>query len=545
MKKSMLQIIKEVISKITSKDNKISVSKNAKDHENIQSAKFSHHLDKNVHMIKSYLGDSDDISFRYLQISTLPSIKAVVVFIGTLIDDNTLESSVLAPLTQGLGEKPVEERTYLYSHINSLIDGTLSNSNISSIQDVSKAIEKVLSGNSILLIHNYPTAVSISISKDALREYAEPQTEKVIKGPQEGFVEDIDVNVLMIRKRIKSPNLIIKRFKIGRESKSEIRVVYINSIADFSIVEELFTRLKRIDVDGVVGSASIEEYINDTPTNLFQTTFYTERPDRTQAMLLEGRIAILYDGSPFIIIVPSIVSDFFISSDDYYQSPYFSTFSRLVGYLGAFMLTFLPAIYIAITTFHQEMLPTRLALTVAGARSGVPFPSFVEALIMEIAFEALRQAGTRLPTHVGQAVSIVGALIIGQAAVEAGLVSSAVVIVVAATAIFSFTIPYTNFSLSLRLTRFLMMALAATLGIYGIMTGALILGLNLISLRSFGVPFMIPFAPLSLQDMKDWVVRFPQWAITKRSPYIVKENINKKAKNLKPQSSSTEGRKEL
>ncbi|ABR49340.1 GerA spore germination protein [Alkaliphilus metalliredigens QYMF] len=536
MRKSTLQIIKESIHKITKNNSKTgtSTNKDTKSHETTQSVKFSHHLDKNIQIIESYLGDSDDIKFRYLQIPTLPSIRAVVVFIETLVDDSILESSVLTPLTQGLGERTVEERTYLSSHIDDLIESTLPNSNICFLQDVNEAVDELLSGNGIILIQNYANVISITISQGAAREYAEPQTEKVVKGPQQGFVEDIAANVSMIRKRIKSPNLVIKELTIGRESRSEIRVAYIKHIVNPSIVKEVFKRLKRIDVDGIVGSASIEEYIDDAPTNLFQTTFYTERPDRVQAMLLEGRITILCDGTPFAITVPAIVTDFFINSDDYYQNPYFASFTRFIGYLGAFMMTFLPSIYIAVSTFHQEVLPTSLALTIAGARAGVPFPTFVETLIMEIAFEALRQAGTRLPTHVGQAVSIVGALIIGQAAVEAGLVSSAVVIVVATTAIFSFTIPYTNFSLSLRLTRFFMMALAATLGIYGIMTGALLVALNLVSLRSFGVPFMVPFAPLSFQDMKDWVFRFPQWAITKRSPYIVNGNVNKKAKNLKP-----------
>ncbi len=545
MKKSMLQTITKTIARFIKKNPEINTDISADYQQSIPSIKFSDDLKKSIEMIKSHLGASDDLTFRYLQISTIPSIRATVVFIETLIEGSTLESSVLTPLTQGLGEMPVEERSYLFSHINALIEKTLSNSNISSVQDVSKAIEEILSGNGILLMDNYPTAISINISKGPGKEYAEPKTEKVVKGPQQGFVEDIAVNVLMLRKRVKSKNLVVKGLKIGRESKSEIRVAYISNIANLSIVDELFTRLERIDVDGIVGSSSIEEYISDAPTNLFQTTFYTERPDRVQAMLLEGRIAILCDGSPFIIIVPAIVSDFFISSDDYYENPYFSTLSRSIAYLGALTLTFLPATYIAITTFHQEVIPTKLALTIAGARAGVPFPAFVETLIMEIAFEALRQAGTRLPTHVGQAVSIVGALIIGQSAVEAGLVSSPVVIVVATTAIFSFTMPYTNFSLSLRLVRFFMMTLAATLGIYGIMTGALLLGLNLISLRSFGVPFMVPFAPLSFQDMKDWLARFPQWAITKRSPYIVNENFNKKSKNLKPKPPTTEGRKEL
>ncbi|WP_051569177.1 spore germination protein [Alkaliphilus transvaalensis] len=502
--------------------------------ENYTSSVLSNKLDSNVTLIKTYLGHSVDLKVRSFLIPTVPSIGASVVFLDTMVEDQLLESSVIAPLTTGLSLHSEDERASLSIHIDSLIEKALSNSLVNSYENVTDVIDQILLGQGILLIDNYSKGISIKINRGPLRDFAEPKTEKVIKGPQQGFVEDIDVNVSMIRKKIKSSNLVVNQCKIGKESRSELRVIYLNNIADSSIVEELFQRLDRINIDGLINSSSIEECLTDSPSNLFQTTFCTERPDRTASLLLEGRIALLFDGSPIVIIVPSIISDFFISTEDYYQNPYFATFSRFIGYIGAFMLTFFPSIYIAITTFHQEVLPTRLALTIAGARSGVPFPAFLEALLMEIAFESLRQAGTRLPTHVGQAVSIVGALIIGQAAVEAGLVSSAVVIVVAITAIFSFTIPYTNFSLSLRLTRFFMMALAATLGIYGIMTGAFMLALNLISLRSFGVPFMVPFAPLSLQDLKDWFVRFPQWSITKRSSHIVKGNNSRKSRNMKP-----------
>ena len=529
----MLGLLKNIVSKIGKKNIKVKDEENTPSNKN-EAVHFSDDLEKNIHIIQSFLSESDDIVFKTFQIATLPSIKATVVFIESLVDRSVLESSTLSPLTQGIGERPIEERTVLFSDVESLIEKVLININIAFYQEAQRAVDAIVKGDGILLIHGYPKVVSINIPKLATRKYAEPKTERVVKGPQQAFVEDIAPNVAMIRSRIKSSNLVVKGLHLGRESKSEIRVLYMDNIADLSIVEELFKRLKRIDVDGIMGSSNIEEYITDTPTNLFPTIYYTERPDRVQAMLLEGRVVIVYDGSPFVIVVPAIISDFFTTPDDYYQNFYFTTFNRLLGYFGALVLTFFPSIYIAVTTFHQEMLPTRLALTLAGTRAGVPYPAFVEALLMELAFEALREAGTRLPIHMGQAVSIVGALIIGQSAVEAGLVSPAVVIVVATTAIFSFTMPYNNFTLGLRLLRFINMALAATLGIYGIMTSALIIALKLTSLRSFGVPFMIPFAPLSLQDMKDWIIRFPQWAITKRSPHIVKTNITRKAENLKP-----------
>ena len=543
MKKTVLQLLKQMIGVAKKSNTDVKPNINGEKTEMPKSGALSRSLDSNIQKIQAYLGHSDDLYIRYFELATLPCTRAAIIFIDTLVEQNTLESSVLTPLTQGIGQRTVDDRAFLGSNIHRLIKTTLSNSNIIFINDITVGIEKLLLGKGILLIDKYESIVAISIPKDTDKKHTEPQSEKVVRGPQQGFVEDIIINTYMIRKRIKSPNLLVKDMNIGKASKTQIRVIYIHNIVTPSIVEELFKRLERIDVDGIIGSAAIEEYINDAPTNLFQTTFYTERPDRAQSMLLEGRICVICDGTPFVIILPAIISDFFISSDDYYQNPYFATFNRFISYLGGFMLTFLPAFYIAVITFHHEILPTTLALTIAGAREGVPFPAFVEALLMEVAFEGLRQAGIRLPNHIGQAVSIVGALIIGQSAVEAGIVSSAVVIVVATTAIFSFAMPYTNFTSSLRIVRFFMMALAATLGIYGIMTGALVLALNLISLRSLGIPFMTPFAPLSIQDMKDWVLRFPQWAITKRSPYIVKQNIQKKSKHLKPRPNTNERRK--
>ncbi|QUH25256.1 spore germination protein [Serpentinicella alkaliphila] len=527
----MFNFIKNTISKLFKSNNS---SDATNDNNNIKSIEFNKDFNKNIELIKFCLGKSDDLIFRYFNISTQPYTKAVVIYIESMVDDKSLQSSVLDPLINELAQRTTEDRIYLKSKIHTLIEQSLSISKLSFKKNLSEAINELVIGNSLLLIDKVPYVVSVNTLKADNKESTEPQTEKVVKGPQQGFVESINTNCLMLRRRIKSPNLIFKNFKVGRQTQTDIRIVYLCNIADLNIVDELCDRINRIDVDGFVSSASIEEYINDNPINLFHTTFYSERPDRVQSLLLEGRIAIICDGTPFVIIVPAIISDFFISMDDYYQNQYFASFCRLLGYFGAILLTFLPSIYVAITTFHQEVLPTQLALTIAAARGGVPYPAFIEAVIMEVAFEALRQAGTRLPTHIGQAVSIVGALIIGQAAVEAGLVSSIVVIIVAMTAIFSFTIPYTNFVLSLRLARFFMLVLAGILGIYGIMTGLLILALNLISLRSFGVPFMVPFAPLSLKELKDWFLRMPLWSITERSGHIVKKNIVKKDKNIKP-----------
>lgn len=532
MKPSIARMLKDIFNQLFISNDKTQ-GENNNEYEEEKPIPITENLEDNIKIIKALLM-SDDVVFRNVEIATPKSTKGTLVFIESMVNQDVLEATVFAPLTKNIRELSFDRKTHFHLNIESLLNNVLTNSNISYYRDATAAIDQVLAGDGALFIHGYSKAIVFNIAKTEAKESAEPNTEKVVKGPQQGFVEDLSNNIRMLRRRIKSPHLVVKKLTLGRESKTEIGVAYLNNIVDFSIVEELFIRLNRIDVDGIKGSSNIEEYINDASRNLFPTTFFTERPDRVQSMLLEGRIAIICDQSPFVIVVPAIITDFFSSTEDYYLNFYFATFNRILRYLGSFMVMFLPGIYIAVSTFHHEMIPTRLALTLAGTRAGVPYPAFVETLLMETAFEALREAGIRLPTHIGQAVSIVGALIIGQAAVEAGLVSPAVVIVVAATAIFSFTMPFTNFSLSLRLSRFFIMALAATLGIYGLMAGGLIIALNLVSLRSFGIPFMIPFAPYNLQDMRDWVFRFPQWAIPKRSSQISKKNISKIASHLEP-----------
>ncbi len=531
MNNSLFQYIKEALKKVVKKEG----SQNQEVPYNFNEVKpFTGSLEEDIALIKNAFKNSDDLVIRKLFLPTRPITRAAVIFLESIVNRECLVNSVIYPLQQGIGERTITERGELYKSIETIIEGVLSNNNIYYRKGLQEAVADILLGNGLLLIDSYSGVISTSVGKEPAREYAEPKTERVVRGSQQGFVEDAMVNLSLLRKNLKTPRLVSKKLYIGRESKTELWVVYIDEIADNAIVEELLKRLKRIDVDGIIGSNQIEEYISDAPMNIFNTSFFTERPDRLQGMLLEGRIGMICEGTPFASVVPAVVADYFITTEDYYINSYFATFNRLIRYLSVFVLLFFPAIYIAISTFHQEMIPTRLALTLAGTRAGVPYPAFVEALLMEIAIETLREAGTRLPAYIGQTISIVGALIIGQAAVEAGLVSPAVVIVVATTAIFSFTLPFTNFNLSLRLIRFFNMALAATLGIYGLMTGALIIALNLFSLRSLGVPFMLPFGPISLEDMKDWVLRLPAWRITRRSKHIVKGNNQRKSDNLKP-----------
>lgn len=310
---------------------------------------------------------------------------------------------------------------------------------------------------------------------------------------------------------------------MGRITKTDIVLAYLRGKANEKVVEEVRRRIKRINVDSILESGYVEELIEDQPFSPFPQIAHTERPDKAAAEILEGRIVILVDGTPFVLIVPTIFTQFLQSSEDYYERYPMAIAVRLIRYLFFMIALTFPSIFIAATTYHHEMIPTPLLISVAGAHIGVPFPAFFEVLLMEITFEALREAGVRLPKAVGSAVSIVGALVIGEAAVAAGIVSPDTVIVVAVTAIASFTIPAFNVAITIRMLRFPMMFLAAIVGFYGILLGLLIILVHLCSLRSFGVPYFAPVAPFRWKDMKDTIFRAPWWMMKKRPKYISKD----------------------
>jgi spore germination protein KA len=342
-----------------------------------------------------------------------------------------------------------------------------------------------------------------------MRSVSEPTTEVNIRGPQDSFNESIATNVSLIRRRLKSPKLWLESMRIGTVSQTEVSIMYLKGIAEDRLVDEVKQRLKDIRIDAVLESGNIEELVQDATYTPFPTVFNTERPDVASGNLLEGRIAVLVDGSPNILILPTTFSQFFKAAEDYYQRFDFAVFMRIIRYFSFFILLLLPSSYIAVTAYHHEMIPTPLAINLLAQREGVPFPVVFEALMMEIAFETMREAGTRMPRAVGQAVSIVGAVVLGQAAVEAGIVTAMMVIIVSFTGIASFTMPGFTLSTSARLIRFPMMMAAALLGFYGVIMAVILLVAHMASLRSFGIPYLSPFAPFGLRHQKDSILRFP------------------------------------
>ncbi len=493
-------------------------------------------LKDNLETLQNILGLNDDIIFRRFNLGTKSGEEALVIYIENMVDKTMLNDNIIKPLMYD--SLPSEAKTTGLGLHDLVLSSMLAVSNVTATQSMDKVVADILSGGAILIIDGLNNAFTVDIRSFEQRSITEPDAEILVRGPREGFTENIKTNIVLIRRKLKSRNLIIKSLEIGRETTTKVSIVYLQGIASPEIVDEVLQRLKRIDIDGVLESNYLEEFIEDNPYSPFPQIMHTERPDRVTAGLLEGRIAVITDGTPVVLIIPVEISAFLTSPDDYYERYFIGSAFRLLRHIVFIASLLLPSFFIAITTFHQEMIPPKLILSIASYRAGVPFALLTEALLMEFTFEVLREAGTRLPRSVGSAVSIVGALVIGQAAVQAGLVSPLMVIIVAFTGIASFSIPAFNLGLSFRLLRFPFMLLAGTLGLLGVFFGITMLCIHITSLRSFGMPYTSSLAPMQLKNLKDIFIRLPWWAMDERPAGLVKTNRRRQAPNLRPSASS-------
>ncbi len=493
-------------------------------------------LQNNIKQIKKTIGDSNDIIIREIKIGKLKDQSVGIIYTDGLVDQTIISNFIMESLMLDMERMDVHISEDI---INFLKDYCLTIGDIKDITSFNALYSSILNGDTVILLDGHSKGISTSTRSINGREVSEPVTESVIRGPREAFTETMRTNTALIRRKIKDPNLWVKSRIIGKYTKTDVSIMYINGIANDKVVKEVLTRLDRIDIDGILESGYIEELIQDTTLTPFPTVYNTERPDVIAAELLEGKVAIIVDGTPFVLIVPALFTSFIQAAEDHYQRSDVSSLIRVMRYLGIGIALLGPSFYVAITTFHQEMLPTPMLLSIAAQREGVPFPAIAEALIMEIAFEILREAGLRMPRTIGPAVSIVGTLVIGQAAVEAGVVSAVMVIVVSLTAICSFLFPSYGLSNTFRLLRFPMMGLAAIFGLFGVMIGIIALILHMCSLRSFGVPYMSPFAPFIPSEQKDSILRFPRWALLNRSRLL---SPNNKTRGINPLNTKTKGR---
>ncbi len=489
-------------------------------------------LEENLRAIKNDIGESTDLVFRDFQIGIADNRAAAVIYTDGLSDSKAVHEFIMETLMLDVRmtdlDKELKESTPLLSILKNC---AMTVGDIKEFETTQELYNALLTGDVIFLLDQEKKGLIIGNKKWVERGVEEPTSQTVVRGPKEGFTENIRVNTALIRRIIKDPNLWMETVKVGTRTKTSIAVLYINGVAKDSVVKEVLARLDKINIDGILESANVEEFIQDSQISPFPTVYHTERPDAIAAGLLQGKVAIVVDGTPFVLLVPALFIQFFHSPEDHYQRPWMASMIRLLRF-GAFGITLLlPALYIALINFHHEMIPTELLISIAAQRENTPFSAVIEVVIMEVAFELLREAGLRMPRVIGSAMSIVGGFVIGTAAVEAGLISAVIVIVVSLTAIASFVSPSYNIAIAGRILRFGFILVAANFGLYGILLGLILFILHLCNLQSFGTPYMYPFAPFSLQGQKDTIFRMPVWAMVKRPSVYSDNSIKQKVDN--------------
>ena len=476
--------------------------------------RLSSDLEQNIAWVEQYFFRCSDLIVRRFRIGEAVPCNAVLLYLDGMTDSAVVHDNILVPLMHpvlidaAMSHK-VSSDFFAFVHTQLLPSGETT-----IVHTMDETVQAMMNGDVVLLLDQSIQGLVIDAKGFPHRDLGEPRNEKTLRGPQEAFVEAMRVNTAMLRRRLHTGALKLEQMTIGTYTQTAVTIAYLEHIANDNIIDEVRRRLNNIKkVDSILNASCIEQYIEDRPFSIFPQVQYTERPDKTAAALLEGRVALIVDGSPDVILLPVLFTQLLQSSEDYYNRIVAGTFVRWVRYMGLFIATTLPSLYVAVISFHAELIPFNLLLSIATAREGVPFPAFVEAIMMEIAFELLREASIRMPGVIGNTIGIVGALVIGDAAVSARLVAPQMVIVVAITAIGSFAIPSVEASYPIRLIRFPLMILAATLGLYGVMLGWLVIIMYLIRLRTFGFPYLAPLAPLKNGELLALAVRMPRWRI--------------------------------
>lgn len=478
-------------------------------------------LDENIEFFRKALGYSTDIKVHEFIFGDHPDWRGAVLYIDGLANSMDITENILKPMILNKAIKEEDGECVTIGKIKRYI---LCASDIMETNRSVDLLSGCLSGDTIVLVDGLTHGLIVGTGGWEKRSITEPQTESVVRGPREGFTEDFRTNTSLIRRRIKTTKFKMENMIIGRKTYTNVCIAYIEDVVKPEIIKILKYRLRNIDVDSILDSSYIEEYIEDHPFSIFATIGYSEKPDVIAAKILEGRVAIIVEGSPFVLTVPMLFVESFQSAEDYYVRPIYASVVRLMRFLAYFISIFAVPSFIALTTFHQELIPTTLLFSIANAREGTPFPALVEGLIMITSFEILREAGLRLPRPVGQAISIVGALIMGDAAVSAGIVGAPMVITVGIAAVSGFIIPSQSDSISM--LRIMMMILASVLGGFGIAAGFLGMLIHLATLEPFGIPY---FESIELMgDQQDSFIRMPLWSMRYRPEEL--EDIDRKRK---------------
>ncbi|HEX7063759.1 MAG TPA: spore germination protein [Bacillales bacterium] len=464
-------------------------------------------LDENLTLLRQTFSECNDLVFHSVELGTQ---AACLVYLSEMMSDRALSD-----IEHGLSTYSNE----LNKPFLPFIRQRFPVNSVDELNHLQAVVEKILSGHMIVLVNQVAYAISIRSGNSKGRDVTEPGTDRTVKGPKEGFVEDIHTNLNLIRKKIRTPSLKVEHLTLGEKTNTQISVVYLKDVADEGIVQEVHQRLARIEIDGVLDSHYLDSMIKDAPGSPFPTLFSTERPDRVCGGLLDGKVAIITDGTPFALTAPATFVEFLHSAEDYYDSSLIASTLRWVRFLGLFVALILPAFYVGLVTFHQDLLQTPFLIRIAANREALPYPVLVEGLFMLLAYELVREAGIRMPRIFGGAVvTILGLILIAQIGVHAGIIGPVMAAVVSATGLITFILPNYAFHQIIRFCGIPLLLLAGFFGFMGIIVGLMFGLTHLVSLRSFGVPYFSPVSPARKEGWKDVFLRAPWWAMETRAP---------------------------
>ena len=483
------------------------------DQKNSITALFAKSIDENIDTMDALFKDCGDVVKRRLTIGGTNKVDIYFIYIDNMVSKDLLEEDTLRYLIYKMDDLP-EDKQFDY-----IKEKGLRSADISEVITMNEAAQFILSGDTIILVDGYDKALKVSVRGFANRGVPTSENEVAIRGSKESFSEAFYINRVLLRRRIKDTNLKMKQLQIGTRTLTDVALVYLEDVVQAEVLLDLENRLKQYTIDGILDSGMLEQILEHNIYSPFPEFQSTERPDKAASAILEGRIVLLVDNSPMALILPATLNSFFQASDDAYSRWEVATFKRIIRFFGAFLTVALPGLYIAVINFQAELLSSPMALSFAAARNGVPFSVFFEVIMMEIAFEMLLEAGIRLPGPMGGTIGIVGGLIIGDAAVSANLVSPIVVIIIALTAVSAFTVPNEAFASAFRIIRYLIILLSSFLGLYGFVLGIMILLIHLAGLKSFGMPYLVPFVASDINegtDKKDAIIKYSTVKMTKR-----------------------------
>lgn len=480
-----------------------------KDIDNISEATktpLSADIEKNMSIMEQMFTDCDDIKKRTMKLGKGAEVESCIYYVEVAVNNLTIEESVIGKLISRLMGMD-KDKIYKY-----LSDNALGITDVKELDSVEDAVMGVMIGDGVIFIDGYDKAIKIKSKGYPMMGIGQSDTEKVLRGSREGFADALKANTALVRKRVRNNSFKVREKILGIKTNTTVAIVYVDGLARQSVIDEILRRLDNMNIDGITDTGIIEQLTEEDEHSPFPQFQTTERPDKAAMAVLDGRVVLFVDNTPVALILPTTYNCFFQTADDYYNRHIIVTMARIIRYTASFLAMSLPALYLAAVNYHPEILPTPLALTFAQARSSVPFPALVEVLLMELSFELLREAGIRIPGPMGSTIGIVGGLIIGQAAVAAGIVSPIIVIVVALTALASFAVTNEELSSAYRIVKYYMIFLAYFAGFFGVVAGWIITLSHLSSLKSFGFPYLMPYVADEVNSDSD-----KQDAIIKKS----------------------------